>query len=207
MHALAMTENGWQAIGRIAKERRERLGLRQDELAQYGGPRVSTVGKFERAAQESFPLRTQHQMEKALGWSRTIIEQVVSSIDSGELTAEDWEFDLVHEDVPDMSRGADDSDAIDASAGRLEGFAQVFSLIPAEARDEAMRAALLAIFPFLDARGASALGRELRDALPPNGGDGNADADAGGSAPTSKRTLKAVEVDEAAYDPEGHDKK
>ncbi len=118
--------NGWQMIGRIAKARRERLGLNQDELAAYGGPRVATVGKFERAAQPSFPLRTQHQIENALGWSRGTIEQYVSAreIESlDENTFADWEVELVEENVPDMGRALlieekHDADATDQPKGK-----------------------------------------------------------------------------------------
>lgn len=164
-----MTETGWQTIGRIAKARRERLGLNQDELAQYGGPRVATVGKFERAAQSSFPLRTQHQMEKALGWSRGIIEQVVGSIDEGELDAEDWEHDLIVEDVPDMSRPVVPPAEDGSTSEPIEAFAQVFRLIAEEQQDDALRAALVAVVPFLDSSGATHLGRGLRSAFPPDG--------------------------------------
>lgn len=149
-----MTESGWQAIGRIARLRRERLGLKQEDLARYGGPGVSTVGKFERAAQESFPLRTQHQMENALGWSRTIVEQVVNSIEDGSLKAEDWEYDLVHEDVPDLSRGGAEGarydDANDPEfAQRVEAMAGVLRLVPVPDRDQATGLAVGALLTFL----------------------------------------------------------
>jgi transcriptional regulator with XRE-family HTH domain len=196
-----MNENGWQAIGRIAKARRERLGLKQDELAQYGGPGVATVGKFERAAQDSFPPRTQHQMENALGWSRTIVEQVVNSINEGALTAEDWEHDLVVEHVPDLSRpqvSAGDRTLDEA----LEALRSVLRLMEPDRLDDAVRAALLAIVPMLTSEGATRLGAGLRDSFPPEGGDGNADATPGGSAPTKLRPVDPLEVDEAAYNPE-----
>lgn len=174
-----MTENGWQAIGRIARMRRERLGLKQDELAQYGGPRVATVGKFERAAQENFPTRTLHQIENALGWSRTTIEQVVNSIDEGTLTADDWEHDLVVEDVPDLSQPKiANADALDEYLVAVRG---VLGLIAPERMHDATRAAILAIVAFLDEEGATDLGRGLRLAFPPEGGDGDAD-DTGRSA-------------------------
>lgn len=203
-----MTENGWQTVGRIAKDRRERLGLRQNELAARGGPGVSTVGKFERG-QGPFPLRTQHQMERALGWSRTVIEQVVNSIDSGQLSADDWEHDLVEEDIPDMSATSSElftSEDVDRAVSTV-GY--VLTLVRPSRREAAIAAALQALLPFLDASGATTLGQGLRDAFPPNpteGGDGDADANSGGSAPTRK--LRSIEVDEAAYDPgEDDDKK
>lgn len=187
-----MAENGWQVIGRIAKARRERLGLKQDELAQYGGPAVATVGKFERAAQESFPPRTQHQIENALGWSRTIIEQVVTSIDSGALTADDWEHDLIVEDVPDLSRPRLGDRAIDEA---LEAIRSVLRLIEPDRLDEATRAALVAILPMLTSESASELGAGLRLAFPPEGGDGSADT-TGGPAPMTADKERLSEADD-----------
>lgn len=195
-----MTENGWQVIGRIAKARRERLGLKQDELAQYGGPGVATVGKFERAAQESFPTRTQHQMENALGWTRTVIEQVVGSIDDGTLAATDWEHDLIEENVPDLSRPRT-SNGYRTLTEAVEAIRSVLRLVEPERMDDAVRAALLAIVPMLTSEGAHRLGAGLRESFPPEGGDGDAD-NTGGSAPTMLRPVNPLEVDEAAYDPE-----
>lgn len=157
-----MTENGWEAIGRIAKLRRERLELRQDELAQYGGPKVSTVGKFERG-QANFPLRTQHQMEKALGWSRTIVEQVVNSVDAGTLTAEEWEHDLVYEDIPDMSQpreGEVEHDMLPSDPIAALGY--IVRLIPPDRRAEAVGLAIRAMLPLLDTAGATQLGGDMR---------------------------------------------
>lgn len=135
-----MTETGWQAIGRIARLRRERLGLKQEEIAAFGGPGVSTVGKFERAAQESFPPRTQQQIEKALGWRRTTIEQVVRSIDEGRLTADDWEHDLVEEDVPDLTPSPD----FEEDRG-LKNLGTILELVPPNLREEAIRRAGIAM--------------------------------------------------------------
>lgn len=149
-----MTNIGWAAIGEIARKRRERLGLNQDELARYGGPKVATVGKFERAAQESFPLRTQHQIETSLGWGRGVIEQVVSSLNEGRLNQEDWEHDLVEEDIPDLSQPAatvHDLPLPDVSAdARRLALGTIVDLIPEERRDEATRAAIRTLLGFTD---------------------------------------------------------
>lgn len=172
-----MTETGWQAIGRLAKARRERLGLNQDELAQYGGPRVSTVGKFERAAQDSFPLRTQHQIEKALGWTRGTVEQFVAAFDEGDLDMGDWEHELVVDDVPDMSQPRADLVSDDDAERAMQSLGLVFRLIPVMRREDALRAVMRTLMQFMDEEGASELGRGLRAALPPEGAEGHADAD------------------------------
>lgn len=101
-----MTETAWEAVGRLVKARRERLGLNQDDLHLYGGPKVSTVGKCERAAQDRFPLRTQHQLENALGWRRGAIEEIISAVETSDWYAdqrEDYENDLINANIPDLS--------------------------------------------------------------------------------------------------------
>jgi transcriptional regulator with XRE-family HTH domain len=204
-----MTENGWQAIGRLAKARRERLGLNQDELAQYGGPRVATVGKFERAAQSNFPLRTQHQLEHALGWTRGTIENFVSAwdeegADNADLVKQ-WQHDLVDDDIPDMGRPLVDETAapMRAAMGPLAGSVQmlesVLRLLPNARLDDAVRDALLAILPHLDTAGATRLGRELRLAFPPEGGEHG-----GKAAPMNAAAEDDLYEDLAAYPQDEH---
>lgn len=102
-----MTEDRWQAIGRIAKKRRERLRLNQEDLTIYGGPKVATVGKFERAAQPNFPPRTQAQMEAALGWPAGTIAEYLDAYDSYDVLPSklhDWERSLIEDGLPDLRR-------------------------------------------------------------------------------------------------------
>lgn len=185
-----MTDTGWQVIGRIAKERRERLGLKQDELALYEGPRVATVGKFERAAQANFPLRTQHQIEKALGWSRGSIEQFVSAYEDGDLDMSDWMHDLVEENIPDLSRPAIPSKEADDPevTAAIEAIGGILRLVEPERLGDAVRDGVGAMLPYLVVSGPRplALGRALRDHFPPEGGDGNADDADGRPASTSE---------------------
>lgn len=183
-----MSESGWAAIGRVAKARRERLGLHQNELAQYGGPRVATVGKFERAAQPSFPLRTQHQIEKALGWTRGTIEDFVAAVEEDSDIVADWEHDLINDEIPDMSRplalpeGALEEE--DPVTGAVGAIAALFRLVDPERVSDALRDAVQALLPYLSMQGATELGRQLRRDYPPaEGGDGNAE-ESRGSAPT-----------------------
>jgi len=101
-----MTNEGLDLLGRLARERREHLGLHQGDLAQYGGPRVSTVGKIERAEQGNYPTRTKRQLENALGWSRGTFDRILGAPasewwDSGGLR-EDFIATLIEDDVPDL---------------------------------------------------------------------------------------------------------
>jgi hypothetical protein len=206
-----MTSSSWEAIGRIAKARRERLGLNQNELAQYGGPGVATVGKFERATQASFPLRTQHQLENALGWSRGAIEQFVGAMDAGEMDAQsldEWEHDLVEEDIPDMSRPLVDESAAPARAGMgplamsVMLLESVLRLLPQERLDDAVRAALLAILPHMDTAGATRLGNELRLAYPPS--QESVGGEHGGHTAPIDGDEESVYADLAAYGQDEH---
>lgn len=195
-----MTETGWQAIGRVAKARRERLGLDQADLALYDGPKVSTVGKFERATAKLSP-KTHQQIETALGWSRGVIDDFVTAFDEGDAHVQEWEHDLVFEDIPDLTRplttaaAETEGDAFAQAANTLE---RILRLIGPEHLDAALRTALIALLQFLSIESATELGRELRRDLPPEGGDGDADsAESGGSAPASddelRRALDAVD--------------
>jgi len=102
-----MTDNAWQVVGRLVRARRERLGLAQGDLQAHGGPGVTTVSKVERAAQANFPLRTQQQLEHALGWRRGTIEEVIHAVDVAkdwDTIGPDWEFDLIDDNVPDLTQ-------------------------------------------------------------------------------------------------------
>ena len=100
-----MTDNAWQVVGRLVKARRERLGVAQGDLQKHGGPGVTTVSKIERAAQANFPLRTQQQLEQALGWRRGTVEDVVEAVTDGawERIGEDLQAQLVEHDLPNLA--------------------------------------------------------------------------------------------------------
>jgi len=95
-------------LGRLVRARRERLGLRQDELLAYGGPGTATVSKVERAAQENWAVRTQHQLENALGWRRGAVRDILAAPEQGWWGNEDlrldFEVSLIDDALPDLSR-------------------------------------------------------------------------------------------------------
>lgn len=104
------SKTGLELFARLARDRRARLGLKQDELALYGGPRVSTVGKIERAALDTMAVRTQHQMENALGWKRGAVRDILAAPDrdwwQDAGLREDFEESLIEDAIPDLSRPA-----------------------------------------------------------------------------------------------------
>ena len=83
------SDRAWKFLARLAKERRDFIGLSQEELAQFGGPRKSTVGKIENARQRSFPPRTQQQLEQALGWPRGPIPDAFGAPEAGGLATKE----------------------------------------------------------------------------------------------------------------------
>lgn len=147
-----MIETGWQAIGRLARQRRERMGLRQDELSARGGPGVATVGKFERAAQARFAPATQHQIEAALGWEHGTVQHFVEEWDfaDGQDAFPDWQHELIEGNLPAMGGDAEASpERISALSAYVHAFESLFSLVDPDLRDAALRAALLALMRYV----------------------------------------------------------
>lgn len=139
-----MSTNGWRAVGLLAKQRREQLGLTQEQVADRGGPKVTTVGKFERAAAR-FPTRTQAQLESALGWKAGVIAMVATSINSADRTIEEWAEELLAAPAPvdDAAHEVEHREAADALAA-------VLRLIPPPRRPAALAAALAALSAHFD---------------------------------------------------------
>lgn len=99
-----------QTLGRLVRARREYLSLGQGDLADLGGPKVSTVGKIERAAQANYPTRTQQQIERALGWDLGTVRRILAAPaepwwrDKG--MREDFEAELVEAAPPALAPAA-----------------------------------------------------------------------------------------------------
>jgi hypothetical protein len=101
---------GTELLARLAHDRRSRIGLKQDELALYGGPRVTTVGKIERGVMPAMAVRTQHQLENALGWRRGAVRDILTAHEqdwwSNEALRVDFTESLIEDAIPDLSRPA-----------------------------------------------------------------------------------------------------
>ena len=101
---------GSELLAQLAHDRRLRIGLKQDELALYGGPRVTTVGKIERGAMPAMAVRTQHQMENALGWRRGTVRDILIAPEQdwwgNEAVRYDFIESLIEDSIPDLSRPA-----------------------------------------------------------------------------------------------------
>lgn len=101
------SESALEFLARAVRERRDFIGLSQEELASYGGPAKTTVSKIERAAQRSYPPRTQQQLEKALGWDRGAIATILrhAEADYFDKQADSILADYVEAPVPDLMAG------------------------------------------------------------------------------------------------------
>jgi transcriptional regulator with XRE-family HTH domain len=190
-------------IGLVAKARRERLGLNQDELAKYGGPGVATIGKFERGAQAGYALRTLHQIENALGWTRGVIDDFVSAEEVSDRHMEEWQHDLVEENIPDLSQPPSLPSELSPAVRRwLDLLLNVLDLVPEDRQRDAVSAAVLAIAQHLEAPDFAFVGRRSIELLRERGvtwegGDGDADKQAGG--PAAMTNYSDLYNDVAAY--------
>lgn len=94
----------WKFLGYVTKERREFIGLSQEELARYGGPKKSTVGKIENARETSYSPRTMQQMEKALGWDRGTTRLILmAGHEYDEDMRESVAADYIEAELPDLT--------------------------------------------------------------------------------------------------------
>lgn len=92
----------WRAVGRVIRQRRRWIGLSQEDLAQYGGPGKTTVGKIENGRMEPFTISAQQQVERVLGWPLGTIRSMHRLIP--EFGDDDqWWADLVEATPPDLA--------------------------------------------------------------------------------------------------------
>ncbi|MGI6797989.1 helix-turn-helix domain-containing protein [Gordonia sihwensis] len=79
-------------LGRFVKDRREELGLRQDELGRRGGPSTTTLTKVENAVTPQLAAVTLLRLDMGLGWEPGSSARVLAgghpSVVSGESVAD-----------------------------------------------------------------------------------------------------------------------
>jgi hypothetical protein len=73
----------WGNLATYVRERRERLGLTQAQVASSGGPGTATQTAIEHAAKTSYQSRILASLEDALGWARGSCRAI---LDGGEPT-------------------------------------------------------------------------------------------------------------------------
>lgn len=75
---LAAASDEWEALAIFAKDRRLYLGWDQEDVANYGGPGKTTVGKIESGREKVYSAKTLQQMERVYGWPRGFIRSLKS---------------------------------------------------------------------------------------------------------------------------------
>jgi DNA-binding XRE family transcriptional regulator len=176
---MEITEQGWDFVGYLVRERRQFLGLRQEDLHLYGGPKKTTVGKIENGRLRPFPTKTQHQVENALGWRRGTIRELFLYPQESFFNdqRDSIEADYIENNIPDLSKPVDPS----SRAHRAS-----------ELSDEELLAELTY--------------RMKRYAEQQQGGDGDAEAAERGSAPielrrkVSERTRRTDDLPAVAHE-------
>lgn len=59
----------WKRLGHYAQQRREQLGLTQQEVAARGGPSTATLRIIESGVEGSYRVKTLRQLDVGLGWA------------------------------------------------------------------------------------------------------------------------------------------
>ena len=65
-----VADRDWERLASYVRERREELGLTQEEVASRGGPSTATLRLIENNATDSYRQKSLRQLEDALGWTR-----------------------------------------------------------------------------------------------------------------------------------------
>lgn len=69
-HTGAVPAQDHERLARYVRERREELGLTQEEVATRGGPSTATLRLIENAAGAAYKAKSLRQLEDGLGWAR-----------------------------------------------------------------------------------------------------------------------------------------
>jgi transcriptional regulator with XRE-family HTH domain len=76
-----MARKDWERLARYVVERRDQLGLTQEEVAVSGGPSTATLRLIEKSAQDAYRAKSLRQLEDALRWAPGSVRAV---LDGGE---------------------------------------------------------------------------------------------------------------------------
>jgi len=85
---LAGMEENIARLGRLVRERREELGLSQEDIARLGGPSTTTLSKIENGTAKQIRRRTAQDLDRALGWRIESTERVLFSGEMPRITSE-----------------------------------------------------------------------------------------------------------------------
>ena len=75
-----MPPRDWHHLAQQVRDRREELGLTQENLAALGGPSTATLRLIENAAARSYRAKTLRQLEAALGWQEQSARRILAGL-------------------------------------------------------------------------------------------------------------------------------
>lgn len=81
---LGSVDEDWDALASAVRSRREKMGLRQADLEEYGGPSSGTVRNIEQAARTRYSTKTKVQIERALRWRDGLVDDILAGTASSE---------------------------------------------------------------------------------------------------------------------------
>lgn len=68
----------WRRLARYVRDRRDDLGMTQEDVRAAGGPSTATMRLLEGALQESYQPVILQRLEKVLGWRRNSVQAVLA---------------------------------------------------------------------------------------------------------------------------------
>lgn len=76
-----MTESAWQRLGDLTKQRREELGLTQQQIQGRGGPSTASLRRLENGRATSMDRGKRRDLERALDWRIGSIDDILEGGD------------------------------------------------------------------------------------------------------------------------------
>lgn len=67
----------WQGLAEAVRQRRDELGISQEEVAFAGGPSTATMYLLETAGQSRYRGKTLASLERALGWPHGTVRAIL----------------------------------------------------------------------------------------------------------------------------------
>ncbi len=76
-----MADRDWERLAEFARERRDELGLTQEDVRAAGGPSTASIRLIEGALQHAYQPATLRDLERALQWERGSVARILAGGD------------------------------------------------------------------------------------------------------------------------------
>lgn len=112
---MQMSPRDWQRLARYVRERRDELGLTQEEIATRGGPSTATLRLIETGTQDSYRAKSLRQLAEALRWTPESPRAILAGREPEEVQESGRERPATETTPPEPEPG-ESADHADASA-------------------------------------------------------------------------------------------